>query len=204
MGIENIAKAVKGYKSLYMEAQKKIDGIRTSTELTQEAKDRRVNDIEGRYEPMIESAVNDVVTVITATQEELKKDRLNRIARGLDESDKITVVVNGIGNGVYDAKMVSDMVEIYKDNPPMLEAIRGAVGRSENLEVKELLTQIPKDTTNELIKKLDKAINTIESAPKLSARVPAGDMASALWKSGQSIDSFIDFILGLQELENIA
>ena len=75
MGIENIAKAVNGYKSLYMEAQKKIDGIRTSTELTQEAKDRRVNDIEGRYEPMIESAVNDVVTVITATQEELKKER---------------------------------------------------------------------------------------------------------------------------------
>lgn len=203
MSIENVVKAINDYKALYAEAQNKIEGIRQNTELTQVAKDRRIADLESRYDTAIESSKADVIEVIKGYQSELADARLKKVEAGLKEADKITMMVNGIMNNDYDVPMIRDFIEIYNDNPVILDAIRGAVSRSDNPAVKGMVNDIPRDTTEELIGKLDKAINTMESAPRLIAHWSADDWGSALWKSGQGIDSLIDFILNLHELAEI-
>ena len=203
MSIKKIVSKVEDYKKLYLEAQKKIESVQMSAELTEQAKTQRIAEIERKYEMMVDRAADDAVKAISDYQSELKQKRLTAIERGLDRSDQIKVVVSGIERGDYSAEMIRDIVEIhtFSENYPMLEAIRGAVFRSGNAGIKDIANEIPQEPTSKEIEKLEKVKKRIEAAPRLSERWSSDDWGRSLWKNGTAIDSLITFLLGLEEMD---
>lgn len=205
MSFKDIAKEIDNYKKVYLEGRQQIDRIKNSTDLNEQAKASKIADIVTRYEGAIETASNKVVEVIDKTKEELKAKKLKNIENGFFESDQILAITNGIKAGAYDKPMLEDIIEVYRNNQPMLRAIYAELVAGDNEELKLLASEIPKDSTNDVIAKLDKAKQTIEGAPKLNANIINGDWGAQLWQNGTAVDNLITFILGLEDLvEDIA
>ena len=202
MSFETIINRVKDYKSLYNEALTMCNRIRDNEDLADHAKVQRIKDIVIRYKPQIEAAAGRVIDEIDKTAAEIETDRRKAIKEGFSMADQIALAAKGIRSGEYSRIMVSDMVEIYKDNPPMLESIRAAVKDSPNESVRELYMRIPADKTEEQIKGLAKVKEKIAAAPKLDEQGMAGDWSVDMWKKGISIDGVIDFLLGLEDVKD--
>ena len=200
MSFDNIINKIKDYKSLYNEALTMCNRIRDNATMTDAAKVQKIKDTVARYNPQIDAAAGRVIDAIDNTIAEIEKDRRKAIEKGFAMADQIALAAKGIRSGEYSRTMVSDMIEIYKDNPPMLESIRAAIKDSPTPSVRELYMRVPADKTEEQIKGLSKVKDKIAAAPKLDTQGLAGDWSVDMWKKGISIDGIIDFILGLEDM----
>lgn len=201
MSFENIVNKAKSYKSLYSEALTKCNQIRDNNELADHAKVSKIRDVVIRYNPQIEAAAGRVIDEIDKTMAEIEQDRRKAIEAGFAMADQIALAERGIRSGAYGKGMVVDMIEIYKDNPPMLEAIRNAVKDNINEAVKSLYSKIPADKSEEQLRGLANVKKRIKAAPKLDTQ-EHGDWSVGLWKVGIGIDGIIDFILGLEDISS--
>lgn len=201
MSIKSTANRIENYKGVYLEGINKLTAIRNNKELSEQGKDIKLNEIRARYTPMIEQAAERVVAEIETTQKEIRAARQAAITKGLANAEAVELVKKGIWSGDYSASMIADMIEAYKKDPIMTEAIRGAVKGSEDAEIVELAKTIPEDMTDKQIRGLEKAKERIKAAPKFDQSGMAGDINVAFWQNGASIDNLITFLLGLEDFE---
>ena len=201
MSIKSTANRIENYKGVYLEGINKLTAIRNNKELSEQGKDIKLNEIRARYTPMIEQAAERVIVEIENTQKEIRAARQAAITKGLENAEAVALVKKGIGSGEYSVSMIEDMIEAYKKDPIMTEAIRSAVKGSEDAEIVELAKAIPEDMTDKQIKGLEKAKERIKAAPKFDQSGMAGDVNVAFWQNGASIDNLITFLLGLEDFE---
>ena len=203
MSIKSIANRINDYKRIYLEAQRKISALRDSNDLTENGKSVRISETINRYAPQVERSAERVLEEIESTQGELRSDRQKAIKAGMEKADQIEIVKKGISSGDYDKEYIEDLIEIYKDNPPAIEAIRSAVKGSDKADIVALASQIPEDMTSKRIKALEKAKEKIETAPKLGDSWHRDDWSTALWANGTSIESLVTYLLGLEDVEQV-
>ena len=187
--------ALQRYKNAYTEAATKISAIRGDRDLTAEAKARRINDVLvkndfGKYRAEASEALK-------ALQTNARAKHKNDIVKGLAAADEIALIKDAIKDNAFSADMLKGIIDIYSDRPVCLEAIRGALNNSQNESVRTLALEIPADQTEKQIISINKAISNIENVPPLDAS--ADDFGAAMWRSGASFDSMIDFVNGIGE-----
>lgn len=199
MSIKSVTDKINSYKAVYLEAQRNISAVKENRDLNQEAKERRAGEIKNRYAPQVEAAAERVLGEIESTQAELRSDRQRAIRQGMEKAAEIELVKRGIESGDYNADYVRDLLEIYRHNPPMIEAIRAAVKGSDVPEIAELAVNIPEDQTAKQIKGLEKAAEKIRIAPKLGDSIHRDDWGASLWQNGTAIDSLVTYLLGLED-----
>lgn len=202
MSFETIANKVKDYAAVYDEALVMCNKIRDNASMAEHAKDEQIHKTVERYQPQIDAAAGRVMDEIDKTIAEIEAKRRKAIADGFTMADTIALAARGIRSGEYNKQMVIDMVEIYKDNPPMIEAIRAAVRDSHIPSVKELYAHIPIDGTEEQIKVLNGIKAKIAATPKLDKQ--SADWSVSKWKNGISISDTIRLILGLEDLDKVS
>lgn len=200
MAIDKVINKTKDYKALYNEALATCNNIRNSELMADHVKVLKIKETVERYKPQIEAAAGRVVEEIDKTIEEIITARRKATEKGMEMAGQIELAAKSIRAGEYSRSMVSDMIEIYRDNPVMIENIRAAVKDSQDPAVKELYPSIPHDVSEEQIRGLEKVKEKIAAAPKLDTQALSGDWSVDMWKNGISIDGVIDFLLGLDGL----
>lgn len=202
--IIKVTDLMKDYKSVYLEAIDKVSKMKEDTTYSERAKADMIDGLINRYTPMVEDAAARVVAQIENTQNELRTERQNAIKAGMEKAAEIGLVKKGIESGDYSADYVRDLLTIYADNPPMIEAIRAACKYNSNDEIKSIYNDIPEDETEQRIRSLEKIKNNILQAPKLADKTLAGDVAAVMWRNGSSVDSMVEFLLGMINYDAVA
>ena len=200
MSIKTTTNRIEEYKAVYLEGMGKLNAAYGSEDLTDEGRQKKVAEIKARYTPVVEAAAERVLAEIENTKKELRADRQAALAKGLENAEAVSLVKKGIESGDYSADMIADLIEAYKGEPIMSEAIRGAVKGSDDAEIVALAKVIPEDLTLKQIKGLDKAAERIKAAPKFEQGM-SGDTSVFFWQNGTSIDNLVTFLLGLEDFE---
>ena len=201
MSIKTVTTKIEDYKAVYLEGMGKLNAVYGSKDMTDEGRQKRVAEIKARYTPVVEAAAERVLSEIENTQKELRAERQAALAKGLENAEAVALVKKGIESGDYSADMIADLIEAYKGEPIMSEAIRGAVKGSGDPDIVALAKAIPEDMTSKQIKGLDKAAERIKAAPKFAEQGMSGDISVYFWQNGSSIDNLVTFLLGLEDFE---
>lgn len=191
--------ALKAFRDAYVRANNEIMAIRNNDDLTPEARERRVNELSGRYQAEISQRKAAALNSLSDLQSAMKAKRKDDIVNGLKSADEITLITEGIKNGAFDSEMLAEIRDIYGSNPVGLDAIRGALNNAADEETRLLAATIPVDNTGRIIDGLSKAIGNIENVPAVDTPERLDDMGGAMWKSGASFDSLISYIDGIEE-----
>lgn len=206
MSIEKVVGTVESYKRIYLEAMKQISAVKNDSGINQQGKEKRIGDVVKRYGAQVDAAADRVLEEIERTQGEIRAERQKAIRQGMSRAAEVELVQKGVRSGEFKASYVADLIEIYKEDPIMMSAIKAAVvakGSKASEAVKNLVAGVPEDRTDDIIKGLRKASERIISAPKLTDTWVADDWSAGLWANGTSIDSLITFLLGLDGVEQV-
>lgn len=203
MSIKTTADKIEQYKALYLEGMNKLTEAQKSEELNDKGKSLRMAAIRERYTPAVEQAAERVLAEIENTKGEIRAERQKALTKGLENAEAVSLVKKGISSGDYTVSMIADLIESYKNEPIMREAIRGAVKASDNAEIVELAESIPEDMTDRQIERLDKTAARIKAAPKFAAENAVGDLTVTFWQNGAGIDSLVSYLLGLEGTEDM-
>lgn len=201
MSIKKVTDKIENYRAVYVEGMDKLNAVYGSKDMTDIGRQKKATEIKERYMPVVEGAAERVLAEIENTKAELRAARQAALAKGLENAEAVALVKKSINNGEYSADMIADLIEAYRNEPIMSEAIRGAVKASGDPEIVALAKAIPEDMTSKQIKGLDKAAERIKTAPKFAEQGMSGDLSVYFWQNGSSIDNLVTFLLGLEDFD---
>lgn len=155
---------IESYKEKQERFSNKVIGILRNEELSQEGKEKRVNELTGPFEAIAQNAHDKAIQILDNGIEVLEKRwRDNSTGKLLDSSYQIGLsnTIKMIETGAITNKEdFKNIIEVYKEDYNALATIRNLLGTDGNKI--ELLTLIPKDNREYNKKALSDLRNNIE------------------------------------------
>lgn len=204
MSKATVLNGIRNYQGIYTDVVKQIKKIKDNQDLTDQAKATRIAKIENENAEVLAVAKRELNTIIGAYRDELTATRKAKTASGLNDAEKIALVCNGIKSGAYTATMIRDVVDAFGDNPIALASIRTELTKSGDTNYNNIAVEIPRDANmqfSRVIGGLDNITNALDAEKSISFALDhsGDDMASALYVSGDTFNSWYDYISDVAE-----
>lgn len=188
--------AIKKYRDEYTKAVRTINQIKSFDDLTDEAKERRINDVITEYDKISDALRDSAVAAVKDLQNEIHEKHRVDIAEGLSMAAEINLIKGNIQDGSFNKNMLAYCREVFADNPLAIDSIRGALMASKDESLAALAVGLPIDQAEANIASLDKVIGNIQNVSPINAA--DNDINVAMWQSGSSFDSICTFIENME------
>lgn len=192
---EKVLKAIENYKAVYTNTAKQIETVKQSQELTTQGKVAKIGQIENAQDSKLADARAKVINAINDLIANLEQTRRKAVEIGLQDADRINLVVDGINHEAYDIDMLKDMIDAFQGNTVALARIKSALENNEDLKYHALAIEIETDKSNKVIANLEKIKTLLETEPKISFTAnQENDITSQLYLSGATFDNWSTYI----------
>ncbi|MGN0025460.1 MAG: hypothetical protein ACI33I_00455 [Clostridium sp.] len=156
--IENYKRSQEGFKN-------KVNALNENTDLSQEGRDKRVNELGKEFYPAVQRAYDNAIKVLDSGVEALEQKWRNNTTGRLKDSNYQIGLANAIKmietGSITNKEDFKNIINVYKDDYNALATIKNLLGTDK--DKLELYTLIPKDNREYNKKALNDLRNNIES-----------------------------------------
>lgn len=199
MSKSKVLQNIKNYGDLRGDVALEIIKIKENRDLTNQAKRNKIAEVEARNEASLKASRDALTASVKELKAELEAQRKAQVARGMDDAEKIALVVNGIKSNAFAPSMVKDLVDGFADNPIALASIRTELARSQDADYNTLAIDIPKDANSgsyRVIGNLDNIVHSLNEENSIGYQLDNADtdIATRLYVSGDTFNSWHQYI----------
>lgn len=196
MGKATVLRNINNYKGAYQALTSKVDQVKASKELTNIGKRDRIEKLTELTKEELQKAKTSLIASLEELKGELIVNRRKEVAKGLEDAERINLVVSGIASEAYTTTMIEDMITAFNGNSVALAKIKGALEDSGEVAYHNIAMNIPKDQGNKVVDNLDKIIKTLNAEPTISftEKNQANDFTTQLYWSGATFDEWYRYI----------
>lgn len=155
--IENYKRSQEGFKN-------KVNALNENTDLSQEGRDKRVNELGKEFYPVAQRAYDNAIKVLDSGIEALEQKWRNNTTGKLTDSNYQIGLANAIKmietGSITNKEDFKNIINVYKDDYNALATIKNLLGTDSDKV--GLLVLIPKDTREYNRKLLNDLRNNIE------------------------------------------
>ena len=196
MNKATVLKNIENYKKTYQALTSKVDQVKASDKLTTVGKAEKIEMLTKASEVELQTAKASLTTALEELKGDLIVNRRKDVAKGLEDAERINLVVDGIDKEAYTVAMIEDMITAFNGNSVALARIKNALDSSGEVAYHNISMTIPKDQGNKVIDNIDKIIRTLNTEPTISfaSKNQATDFGTQLYWSGATFDEWHRYI----------
>ena len=196
MNKATVLRNINNYKGAYQALTSKIDQVKASDKLTNVGKREQIEKMTELTKEELQKAKASLIASLEELKGELIVNRRKEVAKGLEDAERINLVVSGIASEAYTTTMIEDMITAFNGNSVALAKIKGALEDSGEVAYHNIAMNIPKDQGNKVVDNLDKIIKKLNAEPTISftEKNRAQDFGTQLYWSGATFDEWYRYI----------